>query len=109
MMFEVVEQFAKLAPAFLVPVTALGVIVTAVGVLISLYIGVSTLREVRRGRQHSVQPFCLFATGGQRIPVEFVDASGIPGINIDVASRLTRDRPLGPNRVDVKVPWGRLQ
>jgi hypothetical protein len=108
MMLEAFEQFAKLAPAFLVPVTALGVLITAAGVLVSLYVGISTLREVRKGRQQSIQPFCLFAIGGQKIPVEFADSYGIPGIDPSHASRLTKERPRGKNRVDAKNHWGML-
>jgi hypothetical protein len=37
------------------------------------------------------------------------DSNGIPGINIAIASRLTKDRPSGQNRVDVKIHWGRLR
>jgi hypothetical protein len=108
-MLEAFEQFAKIAPAFLVPVTALGVLITAAGVLVSLYVGISTLREVRRGRQHSIQPYCLFGTGPQKVSVEFSDANGIPGIDISHAVRLTKDRPPGKNRVDTKHLWGKLR
>jgi len=108
-MLEGLEQFARVAPALLVPVTAVGVLVTAAGILISLYVGVSTLREVRRGRQLSIQPFCLFATGAQKIAVELSDANGIPGIDLAMASQLTKNKPAGENRVDVKNHWGRLR
>jgi hypothetical protein len=108
-MLEAFEQFAKIAPAFLVPVTALGVLITAAGVLVSLYVGISTLREVRRGRQHSIQPYCLFSTGTQQISVEFSDAGGIPGVDIGPAVRLTKDRPPGKNRADTKHLWGKLR
>jgi len=84
-MLETLEQFAKIAPAFLVPLTALGALITAGGVLVSLFVGISTLREVRKGRQYSVRPFCLFAAGGQMIPIEFTDRHGIVGIEPNVA------------------------
>jgi hypothetical protein len=108
-MFDGLEHFAKLAPAFLIPVTAIGVLITAAGVLVSLYIGICTLGEIRKGRQHSITPFCLFPTGAQRVLVEFDDSSGIPGIEISLATRLNRDRPPGKNRITANNPWGKLQ
>jgi hypothetical protein len=97
-MIETLEQLAKLAPAILVPITA-------IGVLVSLYIGISTLREVRFSRQQSIRPFCLFASGAQMVPVDLVDREGVPGIDFDFARGLTEGRPPGKNRAQF---WGRL-
>jgi hypothetical protein len=72
---------ARLAQVIALPITASGV-------LVSLYIGISTLRELRAERKYRVRPFCIFKRGGFGVHVELEDKYGIPGIQPQLAGPL---------------------
>jgi hypothetical protein len=67
------SEAAQVAQVIAVPVTALGIIV-------SLSIGIGTLRELKAERLHRVRPILRFPNGGQVIPVELSDSSYLPGL-----------------------------
>jgi hypothetical protein len=94
-------EAAQIAQVVAVPVTAIGIIV-------SLAIGIGTLRELRTERLHRVQPILRFPNGAQVIPVELSDSSFLLGINPNVALSMTTNRPKGSNRLDAKAMWGGL-
>ncbi|MDH5821969.1 hypothetical protein QFW77_03040 [Luteimonas sp. RD2P54] len=60
----------------------LATLVTAAGVLVSLWVAVRTLREVQRDRQLRHRPYLAFQPGGYRLPISF-KAIGhrIPGVD----------------------------
>jgi hypothetical protein len=95
------DEAAHVAQVFAVPVTAIGIIV-------SLTIGVATLRELKAERQHRVRPILRFPNGGQSVPVELSDSSFLPGFNPRFALSATSNRPKGNNRLDAKADWGNL-
>jgi len=84
-------------------------VVTATGVLASLYIGVANIFEIKRQREQAIEPFLLFDIGGHIVPVEYRDSSAIPGINPEHARQLTKGRPKGPNSMEAKTMWGTLR
>ena len=61
-MVDTLDLVAKIAQVLSVPVVACGV-------LVSLYIGLSTLRELRAERKYRIRPYCIFDMGGQQLPV----------------------------------------
>ena len=60
------SEAAQVAQVIAVPVTALGIIV-------SLSIGIGTLRELKAERLHRVRPILRFPNGGQVIPVDAIE------------------------------------
>jgi hypothetical protein len=94
-------EAAQVAQVVAVPVTAIGIIV-------SLMIGIGTLRELRAERQHRVQPILRFPTGPQMLHVELKDSSYLPGLDPRVILPLTAQRPKGNNRLDTTSFWGNL-
>lgn len=95
------SEAAQVAQVIAVPVTALGIIV-------SLAIGIATLRELKAERLHRVRPILRFPNGGQVIPVELSDSSYLPGFEPQSALSLTRNRQKGNNRLDATALWGNL-
>jgi hypothetical protein len=94
-------EAAQVAQVFAVPITAIGIIV-------SLTIGIGTLRELRAERLHRVRPILRFPNGGHVIPVELSDSNYLPGFDPRFVLSLTANRPKGNNRLDATSMWGQL-
>ncbi|HUW17884.1 MAG TPA: hypothetical protein VMW16_01115 [Sedimentisphaerales bacterium] len=70
------------------------IIVTAAGIIGSLYMAGRALREVHTDRLLRQRPHPAFEGGGWRIPVEFIRAhKRIPGVNSDCVERVFADLP----------------
>jgi hypothetical protein len=83
-------------------------ILTGVGVIVSVWIGISTVRETRADRIQSVKPKLLFDRGGQMVQCDLVEANGIPGIDFTYASTLLKHKPPGTKSCKPKTSWNRL-
>jgi hypothetical protein len=92
-------EAAQITQVIAVPVTALGIIV-------SLAIGIGTLRELKAERVHRVRPILRFPNGGQVVPVTLSDSSFLPGFEARSALSFTTNRPKGNNRLDATAMWG---
>lgn len=55
-------------------------VVVGVGAIVSIWIGLASLREVRRERAQRVRPWLAFDHGGQFIRCENSSTNGLPGI-----------------------------
>jgi hypothetical protein len=95
------NEAAQIAQVFAVPITA-------IGILVSLAIGITTLREMKAERVHRVRQLLQFNQGGQSVPITFSDSSYLPGLNAHFALEHTKHRPKGKNRLDATVLWGGL-
>jgi len=76
------------------------------GVVISVWIGISTLREVQHDRKLRHRPYLAFEYGGHRIPVEFL-AGGpfVPGVSRAYAEKaLASLPPKGESVVILRAP-----
>lgn len=87
----------------------LAVPATTAGVIISLWIGIGTLRELRNERMQRARPYLLFDGGGYRLPASLDDSGGIPGIDPGFAHKLTRSRPKGNNRLTIETLFDNLR
>ncbi|MES2472799.1 MAG: hypothetical protein V4601_08160 [Pseudomonadota bacterium] len=90
-------------------VQIISTVATTAGVLVSLFIGVRTVLEQRRQREQAIKPFLLFDIGGYGVPIEFRDSSAIPGIQLERALQLTKNRPTGANSMSATEEWGVLR
>ena len=84
------------------------VLITAVGIIVSLMIGIKTLRELRAERLHRMRPIFRFPNGGQRVPITLSDSNFLPGFDPKFALTVTANRPKGDNRLDATSSWGKL-
>lgn len=82
-------------------------ILTGIGVIVSIILGVRSLRAIHEDRIERARPYLLFLRGASLIPAEIGEVRGIPGININIALKL-----LGANvgRLSFlpRGDWGRL-
>jgi hypothetical protein len=95
-------EAAQIAQVFAVPVTT-------AGILVSLAIGITTLREMKAERVHRVRPLLRFDVGGRRIPVALSDSGYLLGIDPNFALKSTTRRPIGKNRLDATALWDGLK
>lgn len=84
-------------------------ILTGVGVVISIWLGIAALREARQQRLQHVQPRMLFDRGGQSIPAEVYRGHAIPGIDRNYAKFLLRHFPQDAPLCRPAGPWARLR
>ena len=84
-------------------------ILTGIGIIISIWIAITTLREMRSERIHRVKPKVLFVKGGQLVLGERVEARGIPGINPAYAKEILANKPKNAKAIHAKTFWGRLK
>jgi len=83
-------------------------VLTGIGIIVSLWIGVRTLREVRDDRLHRVRPKLLFQRGGQRVTCELKERPGIPGIDPEYAAHLLKNKPPAARHCLAKHLWNGL-
>jgi hypothetical protein len=83
----------------------LSTLLAGIGIIVSMWIGIRTLREVRDDRLHRVRPKLLFNYGGQEVPCELREALGIPGIDFEYARTLLSDKPPGARHCLPKHLW----
>lgn len=83
-------------------------VLTGIGIVVSIFIASSALRETRIDRIDRVKPKLLFDKGGQRVDCNLEKAEGIPGVNFNFASNLLKDKPTNARHCIAKGLWGRL-
>lgn len=77
-------------------------LVAAVGVIVSLWVSINTLREVQKDRKLRQRPHLAFETGGWCFAVEFVAAGRrVPGVNPAYAEKVLSTIP--PNAESVRI------
>lgn len=96
------SQWSEIAQVIAIPVTSMGV-------LVSLWIGVSTLRELRNERTIRARPLLLFDSGARVCAAVFDDLGGVPGIVGPEVDANAKRRPPGPNRIGLKEDWGEVK
>jgi hypothetical protein len=70
------------------------VLITAVGIIVTLRIAVATIREIRNDRALRHRPYLAFDQGGFKYRVEFVAAGkSIPGVNPSYVAKVFPDLP----------------
>ncbi len=82
-------------------------VVIGLAALLSIWIGLISLREVRRERILRVRPWLAFEHGGQGVSCDAVEGRGIPGINPAYVRGV-----LGERKRPVRMPtsrWGKLR
>jgi hypothetical protein len=82
-------------------------VVIGVAALVSLWIALVSLREVRRERIQRAQPWLAFEHGGQVVQWKEVETTKLPGYNPASIKSLVGDRPR--NVRDPIGTWGRLR
>ena len=76
------------------------VVVTTVGIFVTLFIAVSTIREVKRDRALRHRPYLVFDQGGHDFPIEFVAAGkSIPGVNPAYVAKMFPNLPVDARSV----------
>jgi hypothetical protein len=83
-------------------------VLSGIGIVVSVVIGIRTLREVQADRLYRVRPKLLFDKGGRRVDCRLEQKIGIPGIDPGLASALLRDRPSGALTCVANDLWGGL-
>lgn len=68
-------------------------LLTLLGILISLWLSISALREVQLDRKLRQKPFLAFEPGGHRMPIEFTAGKGVPGLNPAFVQKTFSDLP----------------
>gem|GEM_PF-1380793 len=84
-------------------------VVIGLAAIVSIWIGVASLREARRERGERIRPRLAFDHGGQVVPCEDKQAVGVPGMNPAYIESV-----VGAKQRDVRRPtnpggWGRLR
>lgn len=78
-------------------------ILTLIGIIVSLYMSIKALREVKNDRELRQAPFLAFKADGYRIPISFVKAGKrIPGFNPMYVEILFNDIPDNVESIRVK-------
>lgn len=78
-------------------------IVTAIGIIVSLYMSRKTLREIQTDRLLKQKPHLAFEGGGMRMTVEFLKkGKGIPGVNSEYAKMMFSNLPDNAESVRLK-------
>lgn len=98
MNWEITVQVAQVAATVLL----------GIGIIISLWIGIKTLREVHSDRIHRVYPRLLFNRGGQVVKCKLAEADGIMGIDPKFAAELLKSKPSGVRSCIPLTFWGEL-
>lgn len=71
-----------------------GPVITAVGILFSLFVSIRTLKEIRRDRVLTQKPFLVFKQGGYVDKVLFEHAGkSSPGFDINYMKKILKDLP----------------
>lgn len=69
-------------------------IITGVGIFISLYMSIKSIKEIRKDRVNAQKPYLTFVSGGYRDKAIFKEAGkSSPGFNPKYISELFRDQP----------------
>lgn len=82
-------------------------VVIGVGAIVSIWIGLASLREVRRERARRVRPWLAFDHGGQYVRCEISTTNGLPGLEPAFIQKIA-----GASPRDVRKPtsmWGKLR
>lgn len=86
-------------------------LVAAIGIGVSVWLGVKASRDSDKDRAHGVRPFVLFEQGGQGVKLELAPPGAIPGINPQYVREILPPIPAGAQsrRIGIDSRWGRLK
>ncbi len=82
-------------------------LLTGVGVIVSLWLGVRSLKELQSDRAERARPYLLFQMGPHFIGTQRREIWGIPGINPQYARSVLGSQAGKPSIVP-RLKWGRL-
>lgn len=75
-------------------------LLTLIGILVSLWLSISALREVQLDRKLRQKPFLAFEPGGHRMPIEFkAMGKSVPGLNPAFVQKTFSDLPINAESV----------
>ena len=87
----------------------LSTLVVGLGVIVSLRVGLRTVRNAEAARIQSVRPELYFEYGGHSVACEEGKGGGIPGIDWNHAQEFLKARPKAATQLSVKQPWTALR